>query len=172
MPDFFDEMTREELVAWARKSVFPDRWPRKSDVLYIRWEIGTEKIRARQEENHRYFKTIDLKRHDALAREFNASTSDLDRIRILKEIKKIDQQVKVWSKEESAIMKADRKLDRIYEAAAREREKERTKKGSKPFDKVVEDVPFGDCQDFDCPDYSPCLQTPFMACYKPPVNTR
>ncbi|MBC8184933.1 hypothetical protein H8E88_27895 [candidate division KSB1 bacterium] len=38
------------------------------------------------------------------------------------------------------------------------------------LNKVVEDGQAGDCQDFDCPDYLPCLQTSFMACYKPPAG--
>jgi hypothetical protein len=123
MTDILDQMSKEEVVAWARKNSYFR--PSRGDMLYIRWHIRSKKLQERMEANHRFFKTIDLKRRDALAREFNKTDQLSRKEELIKEIIEIDRQVKVWMKEETAIIKSNQRLDSLYKEAARERKKER-----------------------------------------------
>jgi hypothetical protein len=123
MADIFDEMTKEEIVTWARKQCFCRR-PSMADLLFIRWDIGVKKLHERSDKNRRFFKAINLEGQEALAMEFNKTCRETRKYELLREITAIDRQVKAWSKEESAIREAGRRLEKIYEAATREREKE------------------------------------------------
>jgi hypothetical protein len=124
MADIFDEMTKEEIVTWVRER-WPYLRPSRADLLFIRWDIGVKKLQERSEENRRFFKAINLEGQEALAMEFNKTCQVARKYELLRKITAIDRQVKAWSKEESAIRKAELRLEKLYEAATMEREKER-----------------------------------------------
>jgi hypothetical protein len=44
MPDVFDEMTKQELATWIRKHTRSNNWPRKSEVLFMRWQKKSDDL--------------------------------------------------------------------------------------------------------------------------------
>ena len=51
MTDIFDSMSREELLWWARNKCYPFNVPKKSELLYHRWDVASDKARRLADEH-------------------------------------------------------------------------------------------------------------------------
>lgn len=60
--DVFDEMTREDLVAWIKSHHFSR--PERSDVLYLRWERQSAELLEEMQKENRALDEVDFKERD------------------------------------------------------------------------------------------------------------
>ncbi len=124
--DVLNEMTKAELVEWIRRKCW-GRIPRRSDALFIRWELQTQALDAEETKAIEEFKSsVNLKERDRLAKLFNASTDLDERARLIKKIADIDRKVAAHFEHMKVIDKKRQKADRLYQQAmaAMESEKE------------------------------------------------
>ena len=74
--DVLDEMTKDDLVAWIRNQPFFR--PKRSDVLYIRWQRQSAEVLEEMQKENRAFEGIDFKERDRLAVRFNESNDSTE----------------------------------------------------------------------------------------------
>lgn len=123
--DILDEMTKAEIVAWLRgQAAYIFRPPKKSDLLFIRWERKTRELSDRDNANIRELESIDLKKRDQLAKQCNAEKNIEKKMYLLKKIGKYYSKVSKNIKASQAIRKEYKKLDKMYDQIDIERKKE------------------------------------------------
>jgi len=126
MTDIFDEMTKEEIVTWIRKKIYPDIWPRKSEVLFLRWQRKSDALLARE----RKHLTQGRKRkgwaakHDEYAATFNKSKNAEEKICLAKKMMRCSRKFEKWLDEGKSIDEAFMRLECLYKQYEAEREKE------------------------------------------------
>jgi hypothetical protein len=115
--DFLDEMTKEEIVRWIRSRFFYKNLPKKSDILFQRWEIQSQRILDEIDAENKRFAQVDFSKRDEYAKQFNASKCNDERLKILLKIKPFDDEIQRHFKQ-SKLLDAKRiKIDKIYEQA-------------------------------------------------------
>ncbi|EPL03933.1 hypothetical protein [Pseudomonas sp. CF161] len=67
--DVLDEMTKDDLVAWIRSQHYLR--PKRSDVLYLRWERQSAEVLEEMQKENRALDGVDFKERDRLAVQFN-----------------------------------------------------------------------------------------------------
>lgn len=123
--DILDEMTRDELVAWIRSSYH--QMPRRSEVLYLRWERQSQTLIDDYAAELKAFDGIDLAGRDRLARQYNEAKSPSERLRLLE---KMQPYSKAMSEHHARYKRLDArqaKVDKLYEQIDVERQKEARK---------------------------------------------
>ena len=79
--DVLDEMTKDDLVAWIRSQPFYR--PKRSDVLYIRWQRQSAEVLEEMQKENRALDGLDFKERDRLAVRFNESKDAAEKLRLL-----------------------------------------------------------------------------------------
>lgn len=120
--DILDEMTKEDLVAWIRNHHFSR--PKRSDVLYLRWERQSAEVLDEMDKENRALDGVDFKEHDRLARLFNESKDPKEKLRLINLIEPYDKAMSSHIKRSQAIQKKSEKVDALYEQIDVERQKE------------------------------------------------
>ena len=120
--DVLDEMTKEDLVAWIRSHHFSR--PKRSDVLYLRWERQSAEILEEMQKENRALDGVDFKARDQLAARFNESNDSAEKLRLLKQIEPYDKAMSDHIKRSQAIDRKSKKVDALYEQIDVERQKE------------------------------------------------
>ncbi len=116
--DILDQMTKQELVFWIRRRVI--QRPKKSDVLYIRWEFLAQKQKQLREASTATFQELDWDTIRILKDEFS-ECSDASRSEVLfKQIrmhdKKIEEYRSICEEFNALTLKSDRLFEQ-YKAA-------------------------------------------------------
>ena len=120
--DVLDEMTKEDLVAWIRSHHFSR--PKRSDVLYLRWERQSAEVLEEMQKENRALDGVDFKARDQLAVRFNESNDSAEKLRLLKQIEPYDKAMSDHIKRSQAIDRKSKKIDALYEQIDVERQKE------------------------------------------------
>ncbi|WP_223535383.1 hypothetical protein [Pseudomonas sp. GL-B-16] len=120
--DVLDEMTKDELVAWIRRQHFMR--PKRSDVLYMRWERQSAEVLDEMQKENRALDGVDFKERDRLAVRFNESKDPEEKLRLLKLIEPYDKAMSDHMKRSQAIDRKSKKVDALYEQIDEERQKE------------------------------------------------
>lgn len=120
--DVLDEMTKEDLVAWIRSHHFSR--PKRSDVLYLRWERQSAEVIEEMQKESRALDGVDFKERDRLARLFNESRDSKEKLRLINLIEPYDKAMSDHIKRQQAIRKRSEKVDALYEQIDVERQKE------------------------------------------------
>lgn len=120
--DILDEMTKEDLVAWIRSHHFSR--PKRSDVLYLRWERQSAEVLEEMQKENRALDGVDFKARDQLAARFNESNDSAEKLRLLKQIEPYDKAMSDHIKRSQAIDRKSKKVDALYEQIDVERQKE------------------------------------------------
>jgi len=128
MYDFLQDFTKEEIILWIRNNAqcnFDP--PKKSDLIFIRWQKRTEKLNEKRNKSTEMLQSIDIKEHDRLANLYNNETDITKRSEILKKLLPYYEKLKGWRSFEKSIEKEETDINAIYESIDIERKKENKK---------------------------------------------
>ena len=120
--DVLDEMTKEDLVAWIRSHHFSR--PKRSDVLYLRWERQSAEVLEEMQKENRALDGVDFKERDRLAVRFNESNDSAERLRLLELMAPYNKAMSDHIKRSQAIDRKSKRVDALYEQIDIERHKE------------------------------------------------
>ena len=121
--DILDEMTKDDLVAWIRSQYFMR--PKRSDVLYIRWERQSAEVLEEMQKENRALDGVDFKERDRLAVRFNESKDLGERLQLLELMQPYDKAMSDHIKRSQALDRKSKRVDALYEQIDVERQKER-----------------------------------------------
>ena len=121
--DVFDEMTKDDLVAWIRNQHFLR--PKRSDVLYIRWQRQSAEVLEEMQKENRALDGVDFKECDRLAVRFNESKDTIEKLRLLELMQPYDKAMQNHIKRSQALDRKSKRVDTLYEQIEVERQKER-----------------------------------------------
>ncbi|ALQ01440.1 hypothetical protein [Pseudomonas brassicacearum] len=120
--DVLDEMTKDELVAWIRRQHFTR--PKRSDVLYMRWERQSAEVLDEMDKENRSLDGVDFKARDRLAVRFNESKDPHEKLQLLTQMQPYDKAMSEHIKRSQAIDRKSKRVDALYELIDVERQKE------------------------------------------------
>ena len=126
MTNIFDEMTKKEIVTWIRQSWFPVRYPRKSEVLFLRWQRKSDDLLTKERqhlEQGRKRKSWAAK-HDEYVAAFNKSKNAEEKICLAKKMMGCSRECQKWLDESKSMSETFNRLDRLYKQYEAERKKE------------------------------------------------
>lgn len=124
--DFLNEFTKDEIIAWIRQDIhFHINPPKKSDLLFNRWQARSKELEKKREKSNDMLSDIDCKARDELAHQFNNETDWQKRLAIAKKIEPYEKQFKAWRDFEKAIMKEEYEVEKIYQSIDAARNEER-----------------------------------------------
>lgn len=124
--DFLNEFTKDEIIAWIRQDIhFHINPPKKSDLLFNRWQARSKELEKKREKSTDMLSDIDCKARDELAHHFNNETDWQKRLAIAKKIEPYEKQFKAWRDFEKAIMKEEDEVEKIYQSIDAARNEER-----------------------------------------------
>jgi len=123
--EILEEMTKDELKRYIRGHVgFCMHPPKKSDLLFWRWENESAKLDLRSKKNIEYGSSLNMGERDRLARLFNATQDINERVSYANKMKPYEQQLKQYLDESRSIMAGERKNQKLYDSINIERQKE------------------------------------------------
>ncbi|HCT6270758.1 TPA: hypothetical protein OT313_002499 [Pseudomonas aeruginosa] len=124
--DILNEFTKDEILAWIREKNPLLLRPRRSDLLFIRWQQQSKKLSdAYQAELDRWEREQpDFKRRDELARQFNSETRAAEKLRLLEEIEPFDIAMQDHIARCRKLDRRQEQVDRLYQEQESQRRKE------------------------------------------------
>ena len=122
--DVLDEMTKDDLVAWIRSQPFYR--PKRSDVLYIRWQRQSAEVLEEMQKENRALDGLDYKERDRLAGRFNESKDAAEKLRLLELMQPYNKAMQDHIKRSQALDRKSKRVDALYEQIDVERQKERS----------------------------------------------
>ena len=120
--DVLDGMTKDDLVAWIRSHHFYR--PKRSDVLYIRWQRQSAEVLEEMQKENRALDGLDFKERDRLAVRFNESKDAAEKLRLLELMQPYNKAMQDHIKRSQAIDRKSKRVDALYEQIDVERQKE------------------------------------------------
>ena len=120
--DVLDEMTKDDLVAWIRSQPFYR--PKRSDVLYIRWQRQSAEVLEDMQKENRALDGLDYKERDRLAGRFNESKDAAEKLRLLELMQPYNKAMQDHIKRSQALDRKSKRVDALYEQIDVERQKE------------------------------------------------
>lgn len=122
--DVLDEMTKDDLVSWIKDQHFLR--PKRSDVLYIRWERQSAEVLEEMQKETRALDGVDFKERDRIAVRFNESKDPAEKLRLLELMQPYNKAMQDHIKRSKALDRKSRRVDALYEQIDVERQKERS----------------------------------------------
>lgn len=123
--DILDEMTKSEIIEWLRSTAaYTFRPPKKSAMLFIRWQRKSKLLIERERANIAELKKVDFSKRDEYAKRFNASSDTGEKLSLLKKMKPCEDLLSRNIKESQKIRKEYEKLDKLHKSIDIERQKE------------------------------------------------
>ena len=120
--DVLEEMTKDDLVAWIRSQPFYR--PKRSDVLYIRWQRQSAEVLEEMKKENRALDGLDFKERDRLAVRFNDSKDATEKLRLLELMQPYNKAMQDHIKRSEALDRRSKRVDALYEQIDVERQKE------------------------------------------------
>ena len=120
--DVLEGMTKDDLVAWIRNQPFYQ--PKRSDVLYIRWQRQSAEVIEEMQKENRALDGLNFKERDRLAIRFNESKDSAEKMRLIELIQPYDKAMSDHIKRSQAIDRKSKRVDALYEQIDVERQKE------------------------------------------------
>ena len=125
MADILDEMTKDEIITWVRQQMYYTRHlPRKSELLWMRYQKEDAKAASKRDASIKRGKDLDMSKRDEYARQFNSTKDNDERLSLLHKMEPYDKAMMAYIDESREIMKAEEKVDKLYEQYENERKKE------------------------------------------------
>ena len=122
--DVLEEMSKDDLVAWIRSQPFYR--PKRSDVLYIRWQRQSAEVLEEMKKENRALDGLDFKERDRLAVRFNESKDAAEKLRLLELMQPYNKAMQDHIKRSQALDRKSKRVDALYEQIDVERQKERS----------------------------------------------
>jgi len=124
--DFLNEFTKKEIIEWIRQDIhFHLRPPKKSELLFIRWQVRSKELENKREKSMEMLSAIDFVKRDELASQFINETDGQKCLAIAKKIEPYDKQFREWQDFKNAIMKEEAEVEKIYQSIDKARNEER-----------------------------------------------
>ena len=120
--DVLEDMTKDDLVAWIRSQPFYR--PKRSDVLYIRWQRQSAEVLEEMQKENRALDGLDYKERDRLAGRFNESKDAAEKLRLLELMQPYNKAMQDHIKRSQALDRKSKRVDALYEQIDIERQKE------------------------------------------------
>ena len=120
--DVLEDMTKDDLVAWIRSQPFYR--PKRSDVLYIRWQRPSAEVLEEMQKESRALDGLDFKERDRLAVRFNESKDAAEKLRLLELMQPFNKAMQDHIKRSQALDRNSKRVDALYEQIDIERQKE------------------------------------------------
>ena len=120
--DVLEDMTKDDLVAWIKSQPFYR--PKRSDVLYIRWQRQSAEVLEEMQKENRALDGLDFKERDRLAVRFNESKDAAEKLRLLELMQPYNKAMQDHIKRSQAIDRKSKRVDALYEQIDIERQKE------------------------------------------------
>ena len=122
--DVLDEMTKDDLVAWIRSQPFYR--PKRSDVLYLRWQRQSAEVLEEMQKENRSLDGLHYKERDRLAVRFNESKDAAEKLRLLELMQPYNKAMQDHIKRSQALDRKSKRVEALYEQIDVERQKERS----------------------------------------------
>lgn len=122
--NIFNEMTKSEIIHWIRENMFFALPPKRSWLMFVRWQKKSQEAENKYQENHEFFQKIDLKKRDEYARKVNESSDIKEKLKYLELMEPFEKQTKEWMDKNKELDKMQAAVDRLYEQIDIERQKE------------------------------------------------
>ena len=120
--DVLEEMTKDDLVTWIRSQPFYR--PKRSDVLYIRWQRQSAEVLEEIQKENRALDGLGFKERDRLAVRFNESKDAAEKLRLLELMQPYNKAMQDHIKRSQALDRKSERVDALYEQIDIERQKE------------------------------------------------
>ena len=120
--DWLKDFTKEEIIKWIEENTFFSNRIKKSDLLFIRWQIKIKDLEVKESKELENLRKIDCKKRDALAKQYNASHNSKEKLELLSKISVIDKQLKLHFERSEVLNKEREKADLIYKQMSECRE--------------------------------------------------
>ena len=120
--DVLEDMTKDDLVAWIKSQPFYR--PKRSDVLYIRWQRQSAEVLEEMQKENRALDGLDFKERDRLAVRFNESKDAAEKLRLLELMQPYNKAMQDHIKRSQALDRKSKRVDALYEQIDIERQKE------------------------------------------------
>lgn len=120
--DILDEMTKDELLSWLKARTLMR--PKKSELLFIRWQIQSKALLNEMEKENRSIDHLDFKERDRLANLFNETKDPAEKLRLIEKIGKYDQALSAHIERSQKLDRKHKQVDRLYEQIDIERKRE------------------------------------------------
>ena len=127
MTDIFDSMTRDELLWWARNKCYPFNVPKKSELLYHRWSVASDKARRLAEEHEARGPAIVelVKKYDELLTKVHQEKNANRALSFLDEAKTLHLKFMAHNNEyKTVVQKAWNEAERLYALAKKTQDEE------------------------------------------------
>ena len=125
MADILDEMTKEEMIYFIRRTaLWVVRGFKKSELLFYRWQKKSDAQTAKWNAHIKEGKNLNLKKRDEFAKKFNATSDAKERIRLIKKMAPFDKRFKAWVSDGKKLRDADDKIEQLFKQIDIERQKE------------------------------------------------
>ena len=130
--DILDEMTQEEIVSWVRQQpFFMVTPPRKSSLLFHRWQVMSAKVQENMDAHCAAGKEIDMAKRDEYAKRFNASTDIKEKIALAEKMEPYDDQWNKWIVDGKKSRDEADKTDKLYDQIDIARKEEAQRAGKR-----------------------------------------
>jgi len=130
--DILDEMTKEEIVSWIRQQpFFMVTPPRKSSLLFHRWQVRSVKSQENSAAHYAAGKSLNMAIRDGYAKRFNASTDNKERLELLEKMEPYENQFSKWIADGKKIRAEDDKIDKLYDQIDIARKEEAQRAGER-----------------------------------------
>jgi hypothetical protein len=121
-----NEFTKEELIYWIEHDIhYQLSPPRKSKLLFYRWQAREEALRQKREKSMEMLNAIDFKKRNEIAKQFNNETDLQKKLALSEKIVLYHKQFKAWKEFNQSIQKEEAKVKKIYQSLQDAREQER-----------------------------------------------
>jgi hypothetical protein len=120
-----NEMTKEEIIGWLSDQLpFILHPPRRSDILFYRWQRKSLEVQNKWEAHIAKWKPLSMAKRDEYAVQFNASKDMNEKLNLLEKMKPYEDQLRQMLNESKALDKEQKAVDRMYEQIDVVREQE------------------------------------------------
>ena len=117
-----DEITKVELVAWLRSRTMLR--PKRSELLFIRWQLQSEALMSERESENRSLDHLDFSERNRLAIKFNESKDSAEKLRLIEKIGEYDQATRAHIERSQKLDRKQKRVDALYEQIDIERARE------------------------------------------------
>ncbi|NCN09712.1 MAG: hypothetical protein GW938_07700 [Leptospira sp.] len=110
---WLNEFSKEEIILWIHQNCY-NRYPKKSDVLFIKWQNLINEIHIEQNDLNQFFQSIDFKLRDELATHFNKSKDINERSRLIEKMKPYELSIEKYLKRLEILDSMRAKAAQVY----------------------------------------------------------
>ena len=120
-----EEFTKAEIISWVRQQPsFCIHPPKKSALLFIRWQVKSQALQEKRRVNSAALQAIDGKKRDEYAKQCNATTDLNKKLVLLKKMKPFHHKMAAYIAESNKLNAEGERVQKIYDQIDIERQKE------------------------------------------------